>query len=97
MMTDLATGHLRHRDRLHTLIGRHDMLEIHHVMLHVGLSLRLIDYTCIVFRLFWHVGVSYTKITNIFGWTRLETFDGTLYGYAPLLNSGFAIRFHQWR
>ena len=97
MVTHLAIWHLGYRARLHTLICRHYVLKIHHIMFHVCLRLRLIDNTRIVFSLFWNVSVTYTKITNIFGWTRLETFNRTLKRFTSLLNSGFTIGFHQRR
>ena len=97
MVTNLAIGHLRCLTRLHTLISWYNIMEIHHVMFHVCLCLRLIYNTRIVLGLFRDISVSNTQIPHIFGRTCLKAFDSALQWFAPLLNSGLAIRLHQWR
>lgn len=93
MVTDLTTGHLLYRG-LHVLVVWHNGLEVHHIMFHIGLVLRLRDNTRVQIRLFGHVGVRNTNIPHIFGWTRLESLYSTLQRFTSLLNSRFTIRFH---
>lgn len=97
VVTDLAIGHLLYRGGLHVLVVWHNGLEVHHIMFHVGLRLRLRDNTGVQIRLLGHVGVADTNIPHIFGWTRLESLNCALQRFASLLNSWFTIGFHQGR
>lgn len=95
MVSNLAARQLSVGRRLNILVWGHYWLKIHHILFHVGLILRLVHHTCIVFSPFGQVGITYTKVTHVLCRTCLKTFNCALQRLASLLNSRFTIGFHQ--